>query len=102
MLLARERSVCLGWVFVALDTARSCRRCSCALLREESCGRFFLIPCGRASINDQLKYTTGMNGLLTFVFLYWLDAGPYRLEGGGVRSRFILPLGSKRPKVIGG
>jgi hypothetical protein len=30
-----------------------------------------------------------------------LDAGPYRLEGGGVRTRFILPLGFKRPKVVG-
>jgi hypothetical protein len=43
----------------------ACRR---ALLGEESCGRSFLIPCGRASINDQSKYTTGVNGLLTFVF----------------------------------
>lgn len=34
----------------------------------------FLIPCGRASINDQSRYRTGVNGLLTFVF--WHRALP--------------------------
>jgi hypothetical protein len=74
VLLVREGSRCLGSVFVSLDTVRSWRRCRRGLLRGESCGLSFLIPCGRASINDQSKYTTGVNGLLTVVF--WHPALP--------------------------
>jgi hypothetical protein len=29
-----------------------------------------------------------------------LDAGPYQLEEGGIRSGFILPLGLKQSKVV--
>ncbi len=64
-----------------------------------------MVCCGRSSVNDQSKYTTGVNGLFTFAFLalsiaaqlfgcfVLLDAGPYRLEGGGVRSGLILLVG---------
>jgi hypothetical protein len=48
-------------VFVSLE------RCRRALLQEGSCNGSFLIPCGRASINDQSKKTTCVNGLLTSV-----------------------------------
>jgi hypothetical protein len=61
VLLVGEGSGCLGSVFVFLDTVR-CRR---TLLREGDYG----LPCGRVPINDQSEYKTGMNGLLTFVFL---------------------------------
>ncbi len=65
VLLVGERSGCLGSVFVPL---RSWRRFRPVLLRGESCGRSFLVTCGRASMNDQSKYTNGVNGLLTLVF----------------------------------
>jgi hypothetical protein len=62
------------------------------------------------SVKDQSTYTT--SGMAYFRLLApsvvarlfgcfgLLDAGPYRLEGGGVRSGFILPLGLKRSKVV--
>ncbi len=105
MLLFGEGSGCFGSVFLSLDIVRSWARWLSsrrALLREETT---FLIPCGRASINVQSKYTTGVNGLTYFRLLApsvaaqlfggfgFLGAGPYRLEGGGVTSGFILPLG---------
>ena len=98
VVLIGEGSECLDSVLVFLDTAR--RR---ALLREGGCGRSFLIPCGRASINDQSIVHNKYAWLTYFRLLapsvavqlsgcfVLLDAGPYRLEGGGVRSRFILP-----------
>ncbi len=58
VLVIAEGSWCLGSVFVSLDTVRSWRCCRRRLLRGEDCGRSFLIPCGRASINDQSKHTT--------------------------------------------
>src|SRR5579862_354590 len=76
-MLVVDGSGCFGSIFLSLDTVGSWRSCISswrALLREESCGRAFLILCGRASINDQSKYTTGLNGLLTFVF--WHRALP--------------------------
>jgi hypothetical protein len=48
VLLVKEGSRCLGLVFVSLDTVGSWRRYMRALLR--CCS--FLMPCGRASIND--------------------------------------------------
>jgi hypothetical protein len=36
-----------------------------------------------------------------FGCLVSLDEGPYRLEGGGIRCEFMLPLGLKRLKVVG-
>jgi hypothetical protein len=35
-----------------------------------------------------------------FGCLVLLDEGPYRLEGGGVRCEFMLPLGLKQSKVV--
>jgi hypothetical protein len=98
VLLLGEGSRCLGSVFVSLE---HCRR---MLLLEESCGRSFLIPYGRVCTNDQSKQTTGVNGLLTFVFWhralssnFW-DVSVCLTRGridwkGGVRNGFILPLG---------
>jgi hypothetical protein len=74
VLLVGEGSGCLDSVFVSLDTVHSWRCCRRRLLRGEDCGRSFLIPRGRASINDQSEYTTGVNGLLTFAF--WHRALP--------------------------
>ncbi len=100
VLLVGEGSGCLGSVFVSLDTVRSWRRCRRGLLRGEGCGRSFLTPCGRASINDQSKYTTDANTYVrllapsiaaqTFGCFVLLDVGPYRLEGGGTRSGFYV------------
>jgi len=67
VLLVGEGSGCLGSVFLSLDTVRSWGHCISsrrALVREDNCGRSFLIPCGRFPINDQSKYAvTGTNGL---------------------------------------
>ncbi len=105
VLLVGKGSECLGLMFVSLDIVRSRQRCRRGLLRGKSCGLSFLIPCGRASINNQSKCTTGDRWLTYFRLLapsvaaqlfgcfVLLDAGPYRLEGGGVTSGFILPLG---------
>jgi hypothetical protein len=105
VLLVGEGSECFGSVFLSLDTVRpggGCVSSRRALWQEVECGRFFLIPWGRFPINDQSKYTvTGTNGLPWSLRIegchpsVWmfdlLDAGPYRLEGGGISSGFILP-----------
>lgn len=79
--------VCLGSVFVSVDTVRSGRRRS-MFLREGRCDCSFFIPCGRASLKYQTRYIAGMNGLLTFVLghrelapnltrdhMYWREEG---------------------------
>jgi hypothetical protein len=98
-----EGSGYFGSVFLSLDTVRSWARCISSrrmLLREEAS---FLIPCGRASMNNQSKahdrreWLTYFRLLAPSVAVHFfgcfglLDAGPYRMEGG-VTSRFILPL----------
>lgn len=50
VLLVGEGSGCFGSIFLSLDTVRSWGGCISsrrALLQEDSCGRFFLIPWGR-------------------------------------------------------
>ena len=87
----------MGSVFASLDTVRSWRRAFF--------GRPFLIPCGRASVNDQSKYTTGVK--LTYFRLgapsiaarllegfVLLDAGPYRLEGRMAKKWVYIAAGA--------
>lgn len=97
-MLVEEGSGSLGSV-VFLDTVRRRR----TLLRG-SCGRSFLIPCGRLPINDQSKYTMVLV-FLTFVAQHRVVPPNFSgvsfclrrghidwKEEGGTTGGFILPL----------
>lgn len=101
VLVITEGSWRLGSVFVSLDTVSSRRCCRRRLLRGVDCERSFLIPCGRASINDQPKHTpmwiTHARLLISSIAAQHFerfglhDMGPCRLEGGLTTSALILP-----------
>jgi hypothetical protein len=71
---AAEGSGCFGLVFLAWDAVRPWRSCISswrALLRGDICGRFFLIPCGRASIEDQSKISQLTRLVEWHTFVFW-------------------------------
>ena len=98
MLLVGEGSGCLSSVFVSLDTE------ACAFTRRKLWSFFLDTLWPRfyqrsVKVNDRCEWLTYFRLLAPstaaqlFGCFGLLDAGPYRLEGGGITSGFILPLG---------